>query len=103
MFHSCEGKKVGFKDTRVPGFLVLYYRRQLLVVSNQDKPLGMEQWPYTNRLADLGCFIHDAEIKLAAGEKGMFDAHTGSSHNKLDGEESDYLLWSCQKHIRRFL
>lgn len=67
----------------VPRFLILYYRWQLLVVSNQHKSLGIKQWSYADRLADLRGFIYDAEIKPATGKNGMFDAHTGGSHYKL--------------------
>lgn len=68
----------------LPSFLILYYWWQLLVVSNQDKSLCIEQGSYTDRLADLWSFIHYAEIKPATCEKGMLDAHTGGSHNQLE-------------------
>lgn len=37
----------------VPGFLVLYDWRQLLVISNQDKSVGAEQRSEADGLANL--------------------------------------------------
>lgn len=70
----------------LPSFLVLHYWRQLLVISNQDKSLGVEQRSQTDRLADLWRLIYDAEIEAATRENGMFDAHTGGSHHQLERE-----------------
>lgn len=72
------------------------------MVSDQDKPPGIEQGSHTDRLADLRGFVHDAEVKAAASEEGMLDAHTGGSHNKLDGERRDWLPRSCRRHAGMF-
>lgn len=66
-----------------PGLVILHDGRQLLVVSHQDEALGVEQRPQTDGLADLRCFVHDAEIEAPAGENGMLDAHAGSSDHQL--------------------
>lgn len=62
------------------------------MVSNQHKSLGIKQWSYADRLADLRGFIYDAEIKPAMGKNGMFDSHTGGSHYKLVREKRSTLL-----------
>lgn len=59
------------------------------MISNQDKSLGVEQGSQTDRLADLRRLIYDAEVKAAARENGMFDAHTGGSHHQLERERDD--------------
>lgn len=66
-----------------PGLVILHDGRQLLVVSHQDKALGVEQRPQTDGLADLRRLVHDAEIEASAGEKGMLDAHAGGSDHQL--------------------
>lgn len=68
-------------------FLILHDWWQLLVISYEDKSLGVEQRAGADRLADLRSFIYDADIKAAVGENGMFDAQTGGSHNQLEKTE----------------
>lgn len=72
------------------------------MVSNQDKPLGIKQWSYTNRLADLRGFIYNAEIKPAMGKNGMLDAHTGGCHYKLERGKRNPLLLHTLNTDRTF-
>lgn len=72
------------------------------MVSNQDKPLGIKQWSYTDRLADLRGFIYNAEIKPATGKNGMLDAHTGGCHYKLDRGKRNPLLLHTLNTDRTF-
>ncbi len=67
----------------LPGFSILYNRRKLLVVSHQDKALGVEQRTQTYRLIDLRCLIHDAEVKASTAEYWVLYTHTGGGHNQL--------------------
>lgn len=72
------------KDKSVlPGFGILNNRRKLLVVSHQDKALGIEQRTQTYWLTDLRRLIHDAEVKASAAENWMLHTHTGGGHNQL--------------------
>lgn len=70
----------------LPSLLVLHYWRQLLVISDQDKSLGVEQGSQTDGLTDLWRLVYDAEIKPPTCENGMLDAHTGGSHYQLEKE-----------------
>lgn len=67
-----------------PGFMVLHYWWELLMVSNKDKSLGVEQRSQADRLADLWRLIHNAEIKAASSKNRMLDAHTSSCHYQLE-------------------
>ncbi len=67
----------------LPGFSILYNRRKLLVVSHQDKVLGIEQRTQTYRLTDLRSFIHNAEVKASTAEYWVLYTHTGGGHNQL--------------------
>lgn len=77
---------INYSVQTLPSLLVLHYWGQLLVISHQDKSLGVEQRPQTDGLADLRRLVYDAEIKAAPCENGMFDAHAGSSHDQLERE-----------------
>lgn len=76
----------------VPRFLLMHYRGQLLVVANQDKPVGVEQRAQADGLADLRRFIHDAEIEAPSCENGMLDAHASCSHDQLKRQNKHYIF-----------
>lgn len=55
------------------------------MISDQDESPGVEQRAQADRLADLRRLVHNAEIKPAACEDGMLDAHAGGSYDQLEG------------------
>ena len=55
------------------------------MVPHQDKSLDIKQRAQAHRLADLRRLIHDAEVKPAPCEDGVFGAHAGGGHHQLEG------------------
>ena len=72
--------------SHLPGFLVLDDGWQLLVIPHQDESLDVKQRGQAHRLADLRRLVHDAEVKPATREDGVFGAHAGGGHHQLEGE-----------------